>query len=108
MDIYTSFIPLPTPLGFDYKALQLLSPPSALHMPADSTLSTFSASVKNDGFYAQTDSFDMICRLSKGITEYFSSTKRSAGLGTNEVKTVTFDGSFTPTDTGIYTLQTII
>ncbi len=95
------------PVNFDYKAFAFNSPTNGLQMLFGSSVNPISASFRNNGAMAQTDSFNVKYRILRGTTELYSSTKRIPGLGLAQLRQVTFDGSFTPSDTGSYALQAI-
>ena len=98
---------LALPAIFDYRALALVSPTNASTLLLESTISLISASFNNSGSQTPTDSFDVKYRILNGVTEVYSNTKHISALDTAEVRQVTFDGSYTPPDTGTYTLQAI-
>ncbi len=92
---------------FDYQARSLQSPSDGEVVAVGSTISSISATFKDIGLQTPTDSFNTVYRIKRGATEFFSDTQRVEGLGYGEVKQVTFQGSFSPPDTGMYTLEAI-
>ncbi|HEV8538978.1 MAG TPA: T9SS type A sorting domain-containing protein, partial [Bacteroidota bacterium] len=92
---------------FDYRPLSFESPSDGAKILAGSTISGITASIQNSGSIAQTDSFDVTYRILKGSTELFSSTRRIAGLDQSETREVSFEGNFTPLDSGLHVLQLI-
>jgi hypothetical protein len=96
-----------SPLDFDYKAFGLLAPTNGSQVLLGSTVSPLKSSFRNNGALAQSDPFDVKLRILKGATELYTSTQTIAGLALAEIRQVTFAGSFTPPDTGIYTIEAI-
>ncbi|MBI5214140.1 MAG: T9SS type A sorting domain-containing protein [Ignavibacteriae bacterium] len=93
--------------AFDYKAYQLVTPSDNSIITIGSTLSNFKASFRSNSGVAQTDSFEVQYRIVSSLNEVFSSTQKIKGMKVGEVRIINFDGSYTPPDTGIYTIQAI-
>lgn len=95
------------PSNFDYKAFGFISPANGSQILLGSPINTLTASFRNNGALAQTAFFDVKYRILSGSTELFSNTQHIAGLGVSELRQVAFSGSFSPPDTGTYSIQTI-
>ncbi len=93
------------PLAFDYRALSFDSPINGQQILLGTTLTGLTASFRNSGLNAQTDSFYVIYNILKGAIEVYSHQKKIPGLAASEIRQVIFDGSFVPPDTGTYTLR---
>ncbi len=98
---------LPALNVFDYRALSLNSPADGKVILLGSTISSISASFNDVGAQLPPDSFNVKYRILNGATEVYSSTKTISSLGLKETRQVTFTGSFTPPDSGVYTLEAI-
>ncbi len=98
---------LTAPGVFDNRALSLSSPSNGTEILVNSTVSPISAVYKSVGGLTSPDSFDVKYRILNGLTEVYSNTKHIAALGAGESRSITFDGSFTPSSVGDYTLQAI-
>lgn len=93
---------------FDYRALALNSPaPGGLFLEG-STLTPITATFRNVGGFAPSDSADVTYRILSAGSELYANTKRIASIAVAESRTVTFDGSFSPPQVGTYELQAII
>lgn len=96
------------PAGFfDYKAYDITSPGAGKVFDVNSAIGTLSASFRNSGLTAGTDSFDVRLRIVHAASEVYSATVRTKLLGVAETRKITFPGSFTPVDTGDFTVQAI-
>jgi photosystem II stability/assembly factor-like uncharacterized protein len=95
------------PPSFDYRSLTFTFPTASDSFYKGYTIYSLTASFKNSGTQAQTDSFDVEYRILFNNNEVFSSTKKIAGLKLSEIKQVTFDSSFTFFSSGTYTIQAI-
>lgn len=93
---------------FDYKIASINYPKENGQYFFGTSLSSFLVSVKNLSTQAQMDSFNIKYRILLGSTELFSSTKRIAGLGLAEQRSITFDGSYEPAILGTYTSEAIV
>ena len=91
----------------DIKAALLSSPVDGSYRDLGASITPIRASFRNTGSVAQPESLTVKYRILRGVTELYSSTRRIAGLSVGETGTVTFDGSFTPPDSGAYTLEAI-
>ncbi|MGA2622693.1 MAG: T9SS type A sorting domain-containing protein [Bacteroidota bacterium] len=91
----------------DYEVVALNMPPDGAQYALGSEISPLSAAFKSLSLQSQTDSFDVQYQILHGSTVLYSNTKRIAGLGAAEQRVVTFDGSFSPPDTGYYTIRAI-
>jgi hypothetical protein len=92
---------------FDYKAYALTSPAGGGIYDVNTAISPLTASFRNNGAVAGTDSFDVELRILSGLSEVYDQTVRTKLLGVAEIRQVTFPGGFTPTDSGTYTVQAI-
>jgi len=92
---------------FDYKVAVLNSPAEGSEYNVGEIISPIRASFRNLSMQAQTDSFNVKYRILFEESEVYASEKRIPGLNLAETRTVTFDGTFTPMNTGIYIVQAI-
>jgi len=92
---------------FDYKAYNVASPSVGATLDANTLISPVSASFRNNGATTTPDSFTVRLRILMGASEVYSGTAFVAPLAVAEIRQVDFPGSYTPTDTGTYTVQAI-
>ncbi len=91
----------------DIKAALLSSPSDGAFFNLGGIVTPVRAAFRNTGSVAQTESLTVRYRILRGAGELYLSTKRIPGLNVGETRTVTFDSSFTPPDSGTYTLEAI-
>jgi hypothetical protein len=97
-----------SPPAFDYRPLTFLNPLNGSEVLVGRTVPGCSVSIRNSGAQAQTDSFDVRFRVLDGATELFSGTKREAGLGMSEIRTILFPGTLDFPGTGAYALEAAV
>ena len=91
----------------DYEALSLDMPVDGAQYELGASITPLRATFESLSLQSPTDSFNVRYQIVQGSNVLYSNTKRIAALSPGEAKTVTFDGSFSPPDTGNYTLQAI-
>jgi photosystem II stability/assembly factor-like uncharacterized protein len=96
-----------SPNFFDVRPITLNTPADGSVYIAGVPLPPILVSFRNASTIVTTDSINVKFRLLNGINEVFSSTKKIAPLGVAETRQVTFDGTFTPPDSGAFTIQAI-
>lgn len=92
---------------FDYKAFAVTSPPAGATFDVNASISPLTASFRNSGVTSGVDSFDVQLRIVHNASEVYSNTFRTKLLGIAETRQITFPGSYTPVDTGLFTVQAI-
>ncbi len=92
----------------NYKTLSLVEPANNAIVYIDSAVSLIEATFKFMSGLPQSDSIDVVYRILKNNSQLYYSTKRTPYLGVTESRNITFDGSFTPADTGIYNIEAFI
>ncbi len=95
------------PQFFDIRPLSINTPADGSMYLVGSTVSPLSATFRNASTIVSGDSITVQFRIVHGSTEIFSSTKRISPLAAGENRQVTFDGSFTPTDSGALTTEAV-
>jgi photosystem II stability/assembly factor-like uncharacterized protein len=91
----------------DYEALSLDNPIDGGQYELGASLTPLRATFESLSLQAPADSFNVRYQIVQGSNVFYSNTKRIAALAPGESRTVIFDGSFSPPDTGYYVLQAI-
>jgi len=92
---------------FDYKASAFTFPIDGFHYQIGTTIPALRASFQNLSAQAQTDSFNVRFQILHGNSLLYADTRRIKALSFGENRLVTFNGVFSPPDTGYYTLEAI-
>lgn len=99
---------LPLPELFDNRALAFVNPSSGGEILSGTEITPISATFATVGTIASLDSFDVTFRILRNGSEEFMNTLRQPPMSQPETRTIVFDGSFTPADTGTYAIQAIM